>query len=127
MSSVARGALEEKGASTRRSAAGFLQYELTPMQTLRVVLGVRADIIRDQFIPKSPSEGEEQSTTHAELSPKAGANFRYVKTERHIGNLYANVGRSFKAPTLDQLYDQRSIIFEIPPNPRSKSCFQAVI
>ena len=120
MSSVVRGALEEKGASSRRSAAGFLQYELTPMQTLRVVLGMRADIIRDQFTPKSPSEGEEQSTTHAELSPKAGANFRYVKTERHIGNLYANVARSFKAPTLDQLYDQRSIIFEIPPNPPFK-------
>ncbi len=120
MSAVERGALEEKGASTRRSAAGFLQYELTPMQTLRVVLGVRADVIRDQFTPKAPSEGEEQSTTHAELSPKAGANFRYVKTERHIGNLYANVARSFKAPTLDQLYDQRSIIFEIPPNPPFK-------
>ena len=126
MSSVARGALEEKGTSTRCSAAGFLQYELTPVQTLRVVLGVRADIIRDQFIPKVPSEGEEQSTTHAELSPKAGANFRYVKTERHIGNLYANVARSFKAPTLDQLYDQRSIIFEIPPNPPFKVLLSSV-
>ena len=75
MSSVVRGALEEKGASSRRSAAGFLQYELTPMQTLRVVLGMRADVIRDQFTPKAPSEGEEQSTTHAELSPKAGRIF----------------------------------------------------
>ena len=120
MNSVARGELAEKGASTRRSAAGFLQYELTPIQALRVILGVRADIIRDQFTPKSPSEGEEQSTTHSELSPKAGANFRYVKTERHIGNLYANAGRSFKAPTLDQLYDQRSIIFQVPPNPPFK-------
>ena len=41
-------------------------------------------------------------------------------TERHVGNLFANVSRSFKTPTLDQLYDQRSIIFQIPPNPPFK-------
>ena len=118
--SIARGELEEKGAGTRSSAAGFLQYELAPVQTLRVVLGLRADLIRDQFTPESPSEGEEESTTHSELSPKAGANFRYVKSERHVGNLYANVSRSFKTPTLDQLYDQRSIILQFPPDPPFK-------
>ena len=120
MDSVSRGKLDERGDSTRHFAAGFLQYELSPIQRLRVILGVRADVLRDQFTPKSPSEGERQSTTHSELSPKAGANFRYLKTERHVGNLYANVSRSFKAPTLDQLYDQRSIIFQIPPNPPFK-------
>ena len=118
--SVTRGNLDEQGDSTRHSAAGFLQYELLPIQRLRVILGVRADVVRDQFTPKPPSEGERQSTTHSELSPKAGANFRYLNTERHIGNLYANVSRSFKTPTLDQLYDQRSIIFQIPPNPPFK-------
>ncbi|MDE0504080.1 MAG: TonB-dependent receptor, partial [Candidatus Poribacteria bacterium] len=120
MNSATRGELDEKGDSTRRSAAGFLQYELRPIQTLRLILGVRADVIGDQFTPKPPSEGEEQSTVHSEISPKAGANYRYVKTERHIGNLYANVSKSFKAPTLDQLYDQRSIVFQIPPNPPFK-------
>ena len=39
MNSVARGELAEKGASTRRSAAGFLQYELTPMQSTTRHLG----------------------------------------------------------------------------------------
>lgn len=120
MDSVSRGKLDERGDSARHFAAGFLQYELSPIQRLRVILGVRADVLRDQFTPKSPSEGERQSATHSELSPKAGANFRYLKTERHVGNLYANVSRSFKAPTLDQLYDQRSIIFQIPPNPPFK-------
>lgn len=120
MDSVTRGNLDEQGDSTRHSVAGFLQYELLPIQRLRVILGVRTDVVRDQFTPKSPSEGERQSTTHSELSPKAGANFRYLNTERHIGNLYANVSRSFKTPTLDQLYDQRSIIFQIPPNPPFK-------
>ena len=120
MDSVNRGDLDDKGDSTRRSVAGFLQYEIVPIQRLRLILGVRADILRDQFTPKSPSEGEEQSTAHSELSPKAGANFRYLKSERHIGNLYANASRSFKAPTLDQLYDQRSIIFQVPPNPPFK-------
>ena len=120
MDSVTRGELDEKGHSTRRSVAGFLQYELAPIQRLRIILGVRADILRDRFTPKSPSDGERQSTIHSEFSPKAGANYRYLKTERHIGNLYTNISRSFKAPTLDQLYDQRSIIFQIPPNPPFK-------
>ena len=120
MDSATRGDLGEKGDSTRQSVAAFLQYELVPIQRLRVIVGARADLLRDRFTPKTPSEGEEQSTTHSELSPKAGVNYRYLKTERHIGNLYANVARSFKAPTLDQLYDQRSIIFQIPPNPPFK-------
>ena len=118
--SATRGDLGEKGDSNRQSFAGFLQYELVPTQRLRVIVGARADLLRDRFTPMAPSEGERQSTTHSELSPKAGMNYRYLKTETHVGNLYANVARSFKTPTLDQLYDQRSIIFQIPPNPPFK-------
>jgi outer membrane receptor protein involved in Fe transport len=32
-----------------------------------------------------------------------------------VGNLYANVSKSFKTPTLDQLYDQRAIPIPFPP------------
>ncbi len=118
--SVTRGKLDEQGDSTRHSIAGFLQYELMPIQKLRIILGGRADILRDEFTPKVPSQGEGQSTTHSEFSPKAGANYRYLNTEKHVGNLYTNVSRSFKAPTLDQLYDQRSIIVQFPPDPPFK-------
>ena len=118
--SVTPGELDEQGDGSRRVVAGYLQYELMPIQRLRIVLGGRADMLRDEFTPKAPSKGGEESKTHLEFSPKAGANFRYLDTARHVGNLYTNVSRSFKAPTLDQLYDQRSVIFQIPPNPPFK-------
>ena len=117
---VTRGELDEQGDGSRRAVAGYLQYELMPIQRLRIVLGGRADMLSDEFTPKAPSKGGAESKTHSEFSPKAGANFRYIDTGGQVGNLYANVSRSFKAPTLDQLYDQRSVIFQIPPNPPFK-------
>ena len=117
---VTQGELDEQGDGSRRAVAGYLQYELIPIQRLRIVLGGRADMLMDEFTPKAPSQGGEESKTHSEFSPKAGANFRYLDTGWHVGNLYTNVSRSFKAPTLDQLYDQRSVIFQIPPNPPFK-------
>ena len=32
-----------------------------------------------------------------------------------MGNVYATVSRSFKAPTLDQLYDLRNVPVPFPP------------
>ncbi len=46
-------------------------------------------------------------------SPRVGVNVAYLTDKRHSGNLYATWGRSFKAPTLDQLYDER----ETPAGP----------
>jgi outer membrane receptor protein involved in Fe transport len=52
---------------------------------------------------------------HHAWSPKAGINLRYAGGDRNPGSLYLSVSRSFKAPTLDQLYDQRSIPVPFPP------------
>lgn len=38
-----------------------------------------------------------------------------MRSEHQEGHLYANVGRSFKAPTPDQLFDQRTIPVPFPP------------
>jgi len=53
--------------------------------------------------------------SHSAFSPKAGVNIRYAQSARHVGNWYANVSRSFKTATLDQLYDQRTIPVPFPP------------
>ena len=114
-SSAKRGEADESGDGDRRAIAAFLQYELLPIDALRIVLGGRFDALRDAFEPKPPSEGDKTSTTNSAFSPKAGLNYRYINTSERGGNLYANVSRSFKAPTLDQLFDQRSIPVEFPP------------
>ena len=114
-SSADRGELDEGGDGDRRAAAAFLQYELLPIRALRIVLGGRFDAFQDAYEPTTPGQGDRTTTTHTEFSPKAGLNYRYINTGERNGNLYANVSRSFKAPTLDQLFDQRSIPIEFPP------------
>ena len=46
---------------------------------------------------------------YARLSPRLGVNFAYSLDAVRPGHVYAVVTRSFKAPTLDQLYDVRVI------------------
>ena len=110
-----RGELDESGNGERRAVAAFLQYQLLPIRALRVVLGGRFDAFQDAYEPTTAGQGNRTTTTHTEFSPKAGMNYRYVSTSKRGGNLYANVSRSFKAPTLDQLFDQRSIPVQFPP------------
>jgi iron complex outermembrane receptor protein len=73
------------------------------------------DWIDDKYEPRAPSTG---STTHASrsaFSPRAGANLRWLRTARQEGNVYLTGGRSFKAPTMDQLFDQRRTPVNFPP------------
>jgi len=114
-SAVNRGELDEKGDGDRRTIAAFLQYELLPISDLRVIVSGRFDSIRDTFEPMATGQGNDITSTNSAFSPKAGLNYRYINSSQRVGNLYANISRSFKAPTLDQLFDQRSIPVEFPP------------
>ena len=110
-----RGALEESGAGSRAALAGFVRYGLEVSPALRFSVGGRLDWLHDAFEPRAPSEGVSASATHVAFSPKVGVNFRYVSSARQHGHLYANLARSFKAPTPDELFDQRKIPVPFPP------------
>lgn len=112
-----RGALDARDEASRRAAAAFVQYETSPADALRLSLGARVDWLRDHHQPR-PVEGasaEARTRSHRAVSPRAGLNVRYLASARHRGHLYLTAGRSFKAPTLDQLFDQRSIPVPSPP------------
>ena len=102
------GDVDARGAGTRAAAAAFANWELLPFEALRVSVGGRVDWIRDRFEPRAPSDGETHSKSRSAFSPRAGANLRWIESARQTGNLYVTAGRSFKAPTMDQLFDQRS-------------------
>lgn len=110
-----RSALDAKGTGDRTTLAAFAQYELTPVPALTLTLGSRYDRLRDTYTPEAPSTGGASDATHTAFSPRAGVNVRYVNAGGHEGHVYASAGRSFKAPTLDQLYDQRSTPVPFPP------------
>jgi outer membrane cobalamin receptor len=109
-----RGALDASGNGSRSNASAFAEYTLLPMDAVRISLGLRADWLKDEYRATEPEENE-VSASHTALSPKAGVNVRWLNTGAQIGHVYLNAGRSFKAPTLDQLFDQRSLPVPFPP------------
>jgi outer membrane receptor protein involved in Fe transport len=107
-----RGALDASGEGERDAKAVFAHYLVSPTDRLRLSFGVRGDWIDDTFQPDGASEVRQN---HSAVSPRVGLNIGYLQREAQTGNLYVSIGRSFKAPTLDQLFDQRSIPVNFPP------------
>lgn len=103
------------GTGTRQTAAAFASWEFAPVDPLRLSLGGRYDWIEDHYEPTAPSTGENTSASRTAFSPRVGANLRYIESTRQRGNLYVTAARSFKAPTMDQLFDQRPIPVPFPP------------
>jgi len=95
-----------QGNGKRIKAGLYLETQRRLGSRLRTTAGLRYDLIRDH------NETGQQSTMTAKFnqwSPRLGLNFAYFTNSTHSGHFYANWSRSFKAPTLDQLFDQRQI------------------
>ena len=114
-SAGANGALDSKGEGHRSNIAGFARWEGTIDEILRLSLGARVDGITDSYEPRSPSTGATTDVFRSAFSPQAGVNARYMTSERQTGSVYATIGQSFKAPTMDQLFDQRRTPVPFPP------------
>ena len=115
--SAATGELGTPGAQgngSRITAAVLAQYELDVSSRLRFVLGARGDRVQDDFREDAASAGALRAR-HTAFSPRAALNFRYAASARQRGNAYLSAGRSFKAPTLDQLFDRRTVPVPFPP------------
>jgi iron complex outermembrane receptor protein len=106
--------VDVSGEGRREAAAWFAHWEHRATSPLRLVVGGRLDWVRDTYSPSLPTPSR-ASVTHRAFSPKVGLNFGYLSTDRQAGNLYLSASRSFKAPTLDQLFDQRPIPIPVPP------------
>ncbi len=113
-STGSRGEVHAKGRATRAAGAAFFGYGVPIGQTVRFTVGARADWLKDSFDADAPA-ADTRDATHLALSPRTGVNLRYVETNRQSGHAYVTVGRSFKAPTLDQLFDQRRFPAPFPP------------
>ncbi|MEP7001621.1 MAG: TonB-dependent receptor [bacterium] len=109
------GATDSKGEGHRSNAAAFAHWQGTFANVLRLSLGGRMDWITDRYEPLSPSTGTAKNVYRSAFSPRAGINLRYVESEKQTGSLYITAGQSFKAPTMDQLFDQRRTPVPFPP------------
>jgi outer membrane receptor protein involved in Fe transport len=112
-SSGARGSLQSSGETSRLAGALFEQYTVRIIDPVRLSLGTRIDWLSDGFdAAGTPST---ITASHTAFSPKAGLNVRYAQTAHGSGNLYLSASGTFKAPTLDQLFDQRAVPVPFPP------------
>lgn len=107
--------LDEKGDGGRKIFSPYLQFDFLKLEDLIITLGIRQDNLYDSFNKRPPSLPQQNSIIHSVVSPKAGLNYKYINNGSNIGNVYANVSQSFKAPTIDQQFDQRSFTVAFPP------------
>src|SRR5687767_10661601 len=109
------GDVDVSGSGTRGTGALFVHWEHRPASPIRVVVGGRFDWLRDTYQAALPTAVARTTTHHRAFSPKLGLNLSYLETARQAGNIYVSATRSFKAPTLDQLFDQRPIPIPVEP------------
>jgi outer membrane receptor protein involved in Fe transport len=101
---------DSRGNGHRASAAAFLNFVATTSERMRWTFGARVDYFNDAFEEAEPS-GFDANNTHFAFSPKVGINVRYATS----GRAWVSASRTFKAPTLDQQFDQRPIPIPFPP------------
>lgn len=104
--------LVASGDGHRATLSAFAHLATSSLERTRWTFGLRADFLSDAF---APDGGVDVDATHFALSPKVGVNFRYASGGRASGYAWASASRTFKAPTLDQLFDQRPIPIPFPP------------
>lgn len=89
--------------------APFLQYEVSPFQSLRVVVGGRYDAIRYDFknhlTPSANYGAPNEQRRFSHLSPKIGVTYTF----KNALNIYANASEGFTAPDVSQLYGKSAI------------------
>ncbi|MGA2623340.1 MAG: TonB-dependent receptor [Bacteroidota bacterium] len=96
------------GIAKRAKYAFYVNDEVRLIDRLALNIGARFDGQDDGYDGTFP-HNMTFTANHTALSPKAGLNLQFAENENFSGSAYATINRSFKAPTLDQLADQRPI------------------
>jgi outer membrane receptor protein involved in Fe transport len=112
---AAAGDIDASGRGGRDAFAAFANWENVLWPRLRLVAGGRMDWMRDAYRTDLPAGLARSRSVRQAFSPKLGLNFSYLENAFQSGHVYASIGRSFKAPTLDQLFDQRPVPIPFPP------------
>jgi outer membrane receptor protein involved in Fe transport len=93
------------------NTAVFAQWEFSPLDRLRVVLGGRSDSITYGFVNNLAPAGDanfgapNETRKFSRFSPKLGATYALSKAS----SVYANLSQGFTPPDVSQLYGKTSI------------------
>lgn len=91
------------------NTALFAQYEISPLEALRVVAGVRDDAIRYNFTnnltPGANYGARNETRSFSHTSPKLGATYSISKES----SVYTNISQGFTPPEVSALYGVAAI------------------
>lgn len=91
------------------NTALFAQYEISPLEALRVVAGVRDDAIRYNFTnnltPGANYGAPNETRSFSHTSPKLGATYALGKES----SVYTNISQGFTPPEVSSLYSVAAI------------------
>jgi outer membrane receptor protein involved in Fe transport len=97
------------GKARRSEAALYSCARLVPRDRLTLSAGIRWDWMRSRLTPDNPADANAPAQSEfTSLSPALGLNYDLPSA----GNVYVSAAGSFKAPTLEQLHDQRPYPFD---------------
>jgi outer membrane receptor protein involved in Fe transport len=112
-----RGDWKSNGEGNRTHIGFYVHDEVPIIPTVKLNAGFRFDNFNDSYdvVAIEPA--------YSAFSPKVGINYLFsTELENDVpvytGNTYITIARSFKAPTLDQLFDQRFPKVQSPSNPK---------
>lgn len=92
-----------------RNLGLFAQWELSPSDKMRVVIGGRADDIRydykNNLLPSADYGAPSETRNFAHFSPKLGST--YAVSDRT--SVYANISQGFKPPEVSELYGKLAV------------------
>ena len=99
--------LDTRGDGYRFTTAAYLNGEIRLAEPLTLLAGLRYDLISDKYTGKVPDTTINK--TNSALSPKIGLNLSTGKTDNYSGSIFVSYAHAFKAPTIDQRTDLKSL------------------
>jgi outer membrane receptor protein involved in Fe transport len=91
------------------NTALFAQWELTPLENARVVMGGRYDAINYNYVnnltPSAAYGAANESRDFSRFSPKIGSTFTLAENT----NIFVNASKGFTPPEVSQLYGKSAI------------------
>ncbi len=92
-----------------KNTALFAQWELSPMEKVRVVVGGRSDTIdydyKNNLTPGANYGAASESRSFSHFSPKVGATYAMSNNS----SIYANVSEGFTPPEVSALYGKSAV------------------
>jgi outer membrane cobalamin receptor len=104
---------EFTGEGHRLKTAAYFSGEAKILPSLKVIAGLRYDYISDVFNSNLPVADTSLNKSYQALSPKISLNFNTVSSEYYQGSIFAGYSSAYKAPTIDQRTDLKSLKYAL--------------